>query len=534
MRKILALCLLVGLIWALPRDKAFIDNGQSSNAPHRVIPAFDGAYVLVDSSGNAYSAWTQMQECLAFNSAVNGLEFLNRGFSPTGVLNVHQTDGQFSFWVDDYAVYSQENNAARYPTSIASDDGSYQYGPHISFPTLDASGAAWGFLNGQAEDGFWYSSFWGSPVDIGPGNLATHKCNGKQLPDMNILFIGVDTGNNIYYRTYSPDMGTSVATGMVATAMYYWGFDINGGIAYVFYYDDYLNVYYKTTTDGVTWSSEQSYNLVWPNPYPSNLIFWTQACVTDAGDPILIFDNLDNDDYNSNPYPWVGKVYVSLGSGQNCVEMSTGLTENFYPTVASSGNYIVALWHSPVTSDIDSLTFWNLFYTFSDDGGSSWNGPLNATSSVPTRHGLAQLSKRLDATNGNFFYFFGVNLVVDHDPIYHTYLDPEGLDPHVWYVGWQELGVAEQNTEIPSKIALTIANPVSARGSIQYALTNSGQVSIKVFDSSGRIVRTIADGYEEAGVHTININTSDLASGTYFVILDTPAGNASGSMVVIH
>lgn len=39
--------------------------------------------------------------------------------------------------------------------------------------------------------------------------------------------------------------------------MQYWGFDINGGIAYVFYYDPAtLNVYYRTTTDGINWSAE--------------------------------------------------------------------------------------------------------------------------------------------------------------------------------------------------------------------------------------------------------------------------------------
>lgn len=531
MKKMLTLCLLVGLIFALPRTKAFIDNGGSCGEPHRVLPNHRDWYVA-DSSGNGYSAWTQMQECLMYNAVNDAVQFVCRGYSPTGILYTHQAPADFSFDIPDLAYDASLGNA-RYPSSIASDDGTPN-GPHIGPACLDASGAAWGFMVGQYCSGGWYSSFWDNPVDIGPGDLNTHKNPGHQLPDGNILYIGVDENDNIYYRTMSPDLGTTVASGTVASGQYYWGYDCNGGTAYVVYYDATLNVYYRTTTDGVTWSAQQSYNMVWPNPYASNLIFWTQAAVDGSGNVWLVFDNLDNDDYGSGSYPYLGKVYVSPGPGQTCIEVSTGLDRNFHPTVAADGNTIVALWHSPVTADIDSLCYWNLFYTFSVDGGSNWTGPVNLTSLFGDRHGAAQLSKRLDATNGKFFYFFGVDQIVSHDPIWHMWRDGEGLDPMAWYWGFQYLGVEEQTAETPSQLILTISNPVSTRAHVSYAMPYAGVVTLKVYDCSGRLVRSMNDGYQDAGVHSTNISTQDLASGTYFVTLDTPAGSASETMVVVR
>lgn len=174
--------------------------------------------------------WTQMQECLAYNPLLGYLEFTCRNITNGNYLDVWQTDSAFSFTVTDLGVYNAQLGGARYPTSVASDDGTGN-GPHISFPFL-FPGPQWGGMGGQYESGGWFSSFWDTAVDVGPGNLGTHKNIGKQLPNTDILFIGVTADDQIRYSTWSYDLSTMRANGVLAQATaYYWGYDVNGGIA---------------------------------------------------------------------------------------------------------------------------------------------------------------------------------------------------------------------------------------------------------------------------------------------------------------
>jgi hypothetical protein len=179
MKKMLALCLLITLIWAVPRDRDFIDNGGSANQPHRVLSVNRQAQ-LVDSSGNAYSAWTNIQNCLAYNPSLGGLEFINRHYSPTGHLNLHQADAGMTFWVHDMEIYQAEYGNARYPTSVASTDA------HTGFPILDPGTGTWGHMGAQWCEGGWYSSFWAAPVDLS-GDIGSPRSIGIELPTGDIV-----------------------------------------------------------------------------------------------------------------------------------------------------------------------------------------------------------------------------------------------------------------------------------------------------------------------------------------------------------
>ncbi|MEO0216454.1 MAG: hypothetical protein ABIL14_05520, partial [candidate division WOR-3 bacterium] len=365
-----------------------------------------------------------------------------------------------------------------------------------------------------------------------------HKNIGKQLPNGDILFIGVTADNQIRFSTWSYHLDSMRANGILAPeTSYYWGYDINGGIAYIFYYNNSLNIYYRTTTDGINWSPEQLYDIIWPEPYDSNYVFWRQAAVTDNGEPKLIFDNLDLHDYHTGTYPYLGKVYVSPGSGQPCRELSVGRVRNFYPTISAGGDYLVGLWHSPVTNDIDSLTFWNLFYSYSTDNGITWNGPFNITSDFPYRHGLAQISKRLDPATGKFFFVFGQDIDLDHDPIWICWRDPSGLDHMRWYLGRRPIipGIEECNIDKIQTLKLTVApNPGMEHLSVFYTLPNSGYIHLKLFSGDGRLVREIESGYRSAGNYIAIINPDGLTSGAYFLVLEMENETICSSVVIIH
>ncbi len=476
--------------------------------------------IPVDSSTGEYSMWTQIHECLAYNPTDEYLQFVCRTFGTGAYLDVWQADRIFSFFITDpYLAWG----SPRYPNSIASLNGQ---GPHISAPVLQQG--TWGLMMGQYESGGWFSSFWDSPVDVGTGDLDVHKCIGKQLPNGNLLFIGVASdGYNpwLTWSTYTPDLSTRLAGGIVAPeTSYYWGFDINGGIAYLFYHDKNLNIYYKTTTDGINWSPAQIYDMNWPEPFDSNRIYWKQMAVTENGNPLLVFDNINGAD---TTYPYEGKIYVSIAPGQPCIEV--GITaagaENFYPTIATGGNYIVVLFGKPRSGN-GQYTFWDIYYNYSMDNGLTWHTPICLTSDITDHNNcLWQIAKRLDVTEyGQLFFAFGSSITNPMLDLYYNIIGGGTPTPTRWYVGRNPVvSITENRNLLPADFSLKVfPNPTTKSALIRFGLYQDEPVEIEIADALGGIVKSLLKTNLKKGIHLLHVDltTKELSgSAVYFVIL---------------
>jgi hypothetical protein len=90
--------------------------------------------------------------------------------------------------------------------------------------------------------------------------------------------------------------------------------------------------------------------------------------------------------------------------------------------------------------------------------------------------------------------------------------------------------VAEENSKngLPSTTELlqNYPNPFNPSTTISYQLAKSGFVSLKVYDSIGREVKTLINGNQSAGYHTVQFDGSRLAAGVYFYRLNV-AGYSS-------
>ena len=58
-------------------------------------------------------------------------------------------------------------------------------------------------------------------------------------------------------------------------------------------------------------------------------------------------------------------------------------------------------------------------------------------------------------------------------------------------------------------------NPFNPTTVIQYTMPEAGQVVLKIYNMIGQEVRTLVDGMQSAGVHTVNFNASGLPTGIY-------------------
>jgi uncharacterized protein (DUF1501 family) len=77
-------------------------------------------------------------------------------------------------------------------------------------------------------------------------------------------------------------------------------------------------------------------------------------------------------------------------------------------------------------------------------------------------------------------------------------------------------------------------NPFHASTTVAFHLTQPGEVRLRVYDTAGRLVATLADGAFAAGTHTARFDAGRLPSGTYHCVLDAAEGRLAQAMTLIQ
>jgi len=76
-------------------------------------------------------------------------------------------------------------------------------------------------------------------------------------------------------------------------------------------------------------------------------------------------------------------------------------------------------------------------------------------------------------------------------------------------------------------------NPANPGTTFRFSLSKPGEVSLKVFDSLGREVATLARGYEAAGTHVVSFDGSWLPAGVYYCRLQSGEGMLTRRLVLL-
>jgi len=77
-------------------------------------------------------------------------------------------------------------------------------------------------------------------------------------------------------------------------------------------------------------------------------------------------------------------------------------------------------------------------------------------------------------------------------------------------------------------------NPTSQATTITYTLTAREVVTLTVYDLLGRTIRTLVHKPEDAGTHSVPLDTHDLPTGAYIYTLATPQGISSKALEVMR
>ncbi|NUQ81730.1 MAG: T9SS type A sorting domain-containing protein [Bacteroidetes bacterium] len=90
-----------------------------------------------------------------------------------------------------------------------------------------------------------------------------------------------------------------------------------------------------------------------------------------------------------------------------------------------------------------------------------------------------------------------------------------------------------RNTPSGFQLLGNYPNPFNPATRIRFQLSTSSQVSLQVYDVTGRLVFSREDGALDAGVHSFEFNAAGLSSGLYYYRLQAGNQSAAGSMVVL-
>ena len=98
-------------------------------------------------------------------------------------------------------------------------------------------------------------------------------------------------------------------------------------------------------------------------------------------------------------------------------------------------------------------------------------------------------------------------------------------------------GTDEQPSAVLQKEAAGTAftvypNPVRSDATISYDLKEAGNVRVVIYDIHGKETGVLSDKFEQPGNHTLSFSRKDLASGTYFIRLET-AGQVLHKKIIV-
>ncbi len=313
---------------------------------------------------------------------------------------------------------------------------------------------------------------------------------------------------------------------------------------------------YKTSNGGVNWAT------VYTNTAAG--AFGDALWMTDAntayyyGDPIGgNWDLLKSTNGGNNWTTWAtvpttaagwnnGMFFfgnnVWIGTNSSFILYSSNAGVNWVQQTTPSANSYV-IWFNNANNGLSGNT--SLYGT--TNGGANW---ANITSPVSGNvSGIAGNGNEWWATTQSTTIYYssngGANWTLQ-------YTAPAGNNYHltrartgsvVWAVRSNGgiarygtvIGISTISSEIPSSYELSqnYPNPFNPVTKINFALPKSGLVTMKVYNTLGKEVKTLVNEYKNAGAYVVDFNASNLSSGVYYYKLEAGEFTSVKKMILV-
>jgi hypothetical protein len=261
--------------------------------------------------------------------------------------------------------------------------------------------------------------------------------------------------------------------------------------------------------------------------------FWDDLNLTTAGSGDIFYQNVGG----NLVIQWDG-VYTYTGSIPLTFQViltPSGTITYQYLTLGGAGNSATVGMQN-ATGTVGLQVAYNATYLHNNlaikfSALPEWATVTPSAGSIPAG-GSADLTVNLDSSGLSLGVHTGMVRILSND-----LANPEVQVPLTMTVQDYISGVENQ---LPTLLALSqnVPNPFNPSTKISFALPTRGLVDLRVFDVRGALVRTLATGELDAGMHDymwtgLSDEGVQVPSGVYFYRLRTAEGDITRSMTLV-
>ncbi len=388
-------------------------------------------------------------------------------------------------------------------------------------------------------------------VDLNDNVIFASSVNGQDSAYVNSLSAGVFSGYQTYPGDQAEQHGLAVSDGgKVGMA---WNADDGPDDGDVFYWE--------STDNGVTWSVPvKIYNAT---PEISDTGFGAIRGVTCnfyGEEPAVVWEDALQIFSGGNFFPGVanqiwfwspnvngGNAMVIADSSNVPYAPSLGTNDVLVPVCrpvigrSQTGGYLFVAFDvatDNVFPSPDTTTYFAGYFTWSSDGGNTWNAPEKYTPDAPLLDwrypSIASVSPVTESGTAT------VHMVMQGDSIPGSTVNAAGMPVGVtaqYYHFSADINIVgvEDDVTAPADFSLgqNYPNPFNPRTRITYSLAAQSSVSLKVYDILGNEVVILVNTTQGTGVYEVNFNASNLASGLYFYTLKAGSFTSTKKMMLL-
>jgi len=193
--------------------------------------------------------------------------------------------------------------------------------------------------------------------------------------------------------------------------------------------------------------------------------------------------------------------------------------------IIDSSKFVLPVELTSFTADVNKNNAMLSWSTSSESNNSGFeierSGNNGQWSKIGFVHGKGNSSSQ------NFYFFADKNL---NTGIYNYRLKQIDYNGNYEYYYLQN----EINIGKPEEFSLkqNYPNPFNPMTKIDFSLPEDGNVSLSVYDNSGKLVSKLMNGSVNSGYHSVNFNASGISSGIYFYKLEFENKDKSFSKVM--
>ena len=275
----------------------------------------------------------------------------------------------------------------------------------------------------------------------------------------------------------------------------------------------------STSTPGSYYPGAYSLIKCWSPTFPGS----------DPNKSVLVAD--------SNNVPWQPYIWSVAADGlAGIAKPNIGISAD--GNVLFSGFVVASAFTG---GSVDTLSFFDGYFTASGDGGLNWKRPVKITPDSPRRDWTNTSISPWNDDDANNWY---ANLLIQSDSVPGSLVNHPSNGESLAQLMFVRvevsrdsvIGIKNISSEIPGEYSLqqNYPNPFNPSTTIRFNIPNTSNVTLKIYNINGQEIATLVNNeVVSAGVKEVDFNAVNLSSGIYFYTIKANDFTATKKMVLL-